>query len=313
MDNPGQFRHFPDMPRPPEPVPAAPAWNLYGEDRLFPDVLHVERVRDRAAGLGWVIGEHRHPHLHQFFLIRSGRAEVRADGRAFSPDAPFVLSIPKGVVHGFTFSARTDGYVLTIPLATLPSVFDPATAAARSLGRVEVVAADAALAAAFDRIHAEHRGRAAARPLMLAALATEIACLLLRRLPPRPGASTQPADPRAQRFFALVEAHLRERWTVEDYARAVGVSGRHLARLCVAATGAAPGAFVEAALMREACRLLAYTRAPVAAVGFDLGFDDPSYFSRAFRQHMGLSPRAYRRRLDAEPQPGRSLQPSATV
>jgi hypothetical protein len=36
--------------------------------------------------------------------------------------------------------------------------------------------------------------------------------------------------------------------------------------------------------MREACRLLVYTRASVASVGYSLGYEDPSYFSRAFRR-----------------------------
>jgi AraC family transcriptional regulator, transcriptional activator of pobA len=32
-----------------------PSWQLYGEVSAFPDILHVERVIDRAAGLDWTI------------------------------------------------------------------------------------------------------------------------------------------------------------------------------------------------------------------------------------------------------------------
>jgi hypothetical protein len=34
-------------------------------------------------------------------------------------------------------------------------------------------------------------------------------------------------------------------------------------------------------------------------VGYQLGFEDPAYFSRAFRRHLGESPRDYRARLEA--------------
>ena len=47
--------------------------------------------------------------------------------------------------------------------------------------------------------------------------------------------------------------------------------------------------------MQEARRLLAYTLMDVAEVGYRLGYEDPSYFSRAFRRETGLSPSAFRR------------------
>ena len=53
----------------------------------------------------------------------------------------------------------------------------------------------------------------------------------------------------------------------------------------------------SATRLREACRLLAYTRMQVQEVGFALGFDDPAYFVRVFRQGTRLSPTEYRRKI----------------
>ena len=50
--------------------------------------------------------------------------------------------------------------------------------------------------------------------------------------------------------------------------------------------------------MREAARLLAYTRMTAQAIAYQLGYQDPSYFNRRFRKVMGLSPGAYRQRLE---------------
>jgi AraC family transcriptional regulator, transcriptional activator of pobA len=287
----------------PVPAPAresVPAWNLYGEDRLFPDILHVERIRDRAAEHGWRIHPHRHLLLHQFFLIRAGGAVFEADGRSLTLVPPCVLSVPRMAVHGFAFSAGTEGHVVTLPVANLPVVFEPGTASAQRLARVRHLVPDPDLAAAFDRLHQEHAGRATARALMLVALATELVCLVLRRLAAAGGDKALPLDPRLQHFLDAVEDGTVARRSIDDCARDVGLSSRQLRRLCVAATGAAPAVHLEAALMREARRMLAYTRMPVASVAFALGFEDAAYFSRFFRRHAGLAPKAYRRLVNED-------------
>jgi AraC family transcriptional activator of pobA len=133
---------------------------------------------------------------------------------------------------------------------------------------------------------------------MLQAMATQIACLVLRgvdRSRSVPGAAS---DRRFQAFLALIHAHLRDGWTLADYARKIGISDRHLGRITRAATGQSAATLVEAAVIREACRLLVYTRASIASIGYDLGFEDPSYFSRAFRRVTGLSPGVYRTGLE---------------
>ena len=50
--------------------------------------------------------------------------------------------------------------------------------------------------------------------------------------------------------------------------------------------------------MGEASRLLAFTRLPMSEIGYRLGFDDPSHFSKRFRAARGLAPSAYRRQLE---------------
>jgi AraC family transcriptional activator of pobA len=47
-------------------------------------------------------------------------------------------------------------------------------------------------------------------------------------------------------------------------------------------------------LMLEAKRLLLYSNMTISEVAYFLGFDDPAYFSRVFRQDEGVSPRGFR-------------------
>jgi AraC family transcriptional regulator, transcriptional activator of pobA len=59
-------------------------------------------------------------------------------------------------------------------------------------------------------------------------------------------------------------------------------------------TGCNVQSLIHARLAREAKRRLFHVAAPVSKLAFELGFDDPAYFCRFFKRHVGLSPRAYR-------------------
>ncbi len=300
MDEPDSDWHFADMqPSFPTSSDPIPAWSLYGESRAFPDVLHIEQFTDRASGLDWRIAPHRHLHLHQFFLIQSGVAQITMDGKRVETTLPALLNVPPGVVHDFTMEAGTQGWVLTVPVQTLPDLLGPALSRDTALGWPGTLQAGDEFTNLFQQIEDEHRQSCPAREILLKALATALACLVLRGLG-QTRADAAGTDPRFAQFQTLLARHLRDRWSLPDYARAVGLSARHLSRICRAMTGQPASAVIDAALMREACRLLVYTRTPVAQIGYALGFDDPSYFSRTFRRVMGRSPASYRAGYDQD-------------
>lgn len=290
MDGSGKVWHFPDM------QTQIPAWQLYGERRAFPDVMHIERIVDRAAGLEWRIAPHRHLALHQVMLLGAGELRLTVDGQETRPAPPVVANMPPGTVHGFRFSVGTEGYVLTLPAADFPEILGAEAPTAAALARPFVIAAPPGIAADFGRIADLYGRKSPLRLLALRAACTGLACAIAEAA--RAGeADRQPAGrdaARVARFLDLVRAGARSHQGVGAYAAALGLSARHLARLCHDQTGQSPRALIEAELMREACRLLVYTRMPVQRVAWQLGFDDPAYFARRFRAQTGQTASAYR-------------------
>jgi AraC family transcriptional activator of pobA len=294
MDEAGNALYFPAMN---DPARSIPVWQLYGEDSPFPDLLHIERIADRAAGLDWRIAPHRHLHLHQIFLIRSGLVQLTMDGRVPQIVPPAVVNIPRGTVHGFAFSAGTDGFVLTLPAGEFPDVLADPAETAPYLARAFVAAPPEGLSASFAGLAEVHGGPGALRRPRLRAGALAICCAAAG-VAPRTQAPGAPGDPRFARFEALVRRELASGWGLPDYARALGLSERQLRRLCRERTGLSAHRFADSLRMQEACRMLAYTRMQVQEVGFALGHDDPAYFSRVFRRRIGMSPARYRARLN---------------
>jgi AraC family transcriptional activator of pobA len=294
MDEAGIFWYIPAMMIATHKIPA---WQLYGEDHPFPDLLHIERIVDRAAGLDWQITAHRHLHLHQMFLILCGQVWVSVDGNNLSANPPVLMNVPREAVHGFRFSAGTEGYVLTLPASDFPELFGAEAATATLLRRPFLISAPEGIADTFARITVLYEGEGALRRLRLRAEVIALCCAASEAAG-IVGAAPEGGDPRILRFGILIREHLAQGWQLADYSGALAVSERHLRRLCLQATGLSAHAFIESIRLHEACRLLAYTRMRVQEVGFALGFDDPAYFARTFRRGTGMSPGDYRAKLE---------------
>lgn len=271
-----------------------PAFALYGETSQPPDLLHVERIRDRAAPLDWRIKTHRHPGLDQMLLIRSGGGQLLADGWETRFEGGAALFVPQMCVHGFAFDRGTEGFVLTAHSATIAAALDGGADALSRLRAPMVAAADAQISFAMQELAAEYAGLAADRAAMLRGWLNIAARWFARRAAgPEPRAASRAQQILAD-FQALLETHFATEKSVVFYAEQLGRTAPHLNRVCKALAEAPASTLIQRRVMLEAQRELAYTSQTVAEIGYALGYPDPAYFSRAFRRAVGRSPKEYR-------------------
>ncbi|WP_162164313.1 helix-turn-helix domain-containing protein [Roseivivax isoporae] len=281
------------------PASPVPAYALYGEEQDFPDILHAERITDRAGRHDWTIAAHRHGGLHQLFVLTAGTAEMIVGAERMVLELPVAVSMPRSVVHGFRFAQGTEGHVVSLPRRACPELHDTDNPLGQALARWGLVPATGAIVALVRRIEEEHGAADPLRDTMLKALVLALATRIARGLSlPAGHAPRSRAEVHMARFDRLVREHLRDDWSIADYARALDLSPQQLSRVTHAVIGQSASRHVEARLFQEARRLLAYTRMGVAEVGYALGFNDPAYFSRAFRRHVGASPSDYRAGID---------------
>ena len=85
--------------------------------------------------------------------------------------------------------------------------------------------------------------------------------------------------------------------SISYYADKIGISGNYLSRLVKNATGRSVGAWVDIARIQRAKRLLSETRLSVIDVASAVGLEDQSYFSRFFRKETGVTPSAFRKKM----------------
>ncbi len=113
--------------------------------------------------------------------------------------------------------------------------------------------------------------------------------------------STPPAPPAALMLrLAAAVSHLERRFaeplSVEELGAVAGLSRRHFQRLFREAMGTSPIDYLLRLRVRKAAELLAAgSSGSVSRTAYAVGFEDPNYFTKAFKRQTGVTPRAYAR------------------
>ena len=90
-------------------------------------------------------------------------------------------------------------------------------------------------------------------------------------------------------FKLMVETHLTEQPSVNAIAEKLALTTNSLYRIVKEYSGVSPKDFFTNRLMIEAQRKLQYSSLSVKELAYELGFNDPDYFSRFFKKCTGKS------------------------
>lgn len=89
--------------------------------------------------------------------------------------------------------------------------------------------------------------------------------------------------------------NLDKNFTLDEIASKFNYSKSYLHTKFKLDTGYPVLVFFNLKKIQKACEYLNYTDLSIKEISFKLGFDDPLYFSRVFKNFMGKSPRAYKK------------------
>ncbi len=116
---------------------------------------------------------------------------------------------------------------------------------------------------------------------------------------------THPID----RIYAYIHEHCTESLSVDRLAEQFRMSASTLHRTLKKATGRTLTELVNELRINRACGLLLQGEGRISEVCYQCGFQNLSYFNRRFREHRGITPRAYRDRMKLHHRTGKELRP----
>ncbi|HLT88921.1 MAG TPA: helix-turn-helix domain-containing protein [Sphingobacterium sp.] len=102
-----------------------------------------------------------------------------------------------------------------------------------------------------------------------------------------------------RKFTLLVDEHYKEKHHVADYAELLFIAPKTISHKFKRLNLPQPNDVIKNRILLEAKRLLVHTNLTVKEVGYELGYEDPAYFSRLFVQKSGETPSAFRAKFHA--------------
>ncbi len=212
------------------------------------------------------------------------------DGQSVVADAPSAGSADSLAVCGF--------------IGCDLNPFNPLIAALPRLLHLRGTEADAWIAGFGQRAVAESHAQRPGSEAMLARMSEMMFVDAVRRYADQLPAHSEGwlaglRDRFVGRALALMHEQPAQDWSNDELGRRVGLSRSALHERFVQLIGLPPMQYLAQWRMQAAARLLLETRATVAAIALDVGYDSEAAFARAFKRLVGKPPAAWRRERDA--------------
>ncbi|MBO9609300.1 MAG: helix-turn-helix transcriptional regulator [Paenibacillaceae bacterium] len=279
-----------------------------GDRYLTIDHLTTNLMKDRLDSRGDL---HSHPVFH-FMYILEGNGVFTVGGYTTDAKPGMLYIVNPDVPHQFYFGS--DGPLTNLECtfrltddtgkAAVVDFFDECGLAVTEEGRHTPYAVPARfkpmLSEGFEHVidaftsprlqqHAD---------IMVADLWARIETVLRTML--QEGGMAEMSDDTVASVKRFLLANRHRPVKLKEAADFAHVTPNYLCRLFKEQSGDTPMGYLQTARMREAEKLLAYTDLPIYAIAERLGYEEPSYFARVYRETFGQSPQAHRRRMVAE-------------
>lgn len=280
---------------------------IYGRDsiKLIRELVNVAPIENTMKNFNWKIRPHVHNNLMQIFLIEEGSINLLINDNLVVLDALSFFTVPKNVVHGFTSNPDTVGWVISLSDTAIERmlafdsdlIFDIDTV---SMGKIDMQnSLHENLFSTIKKCINEYYGNLPGKDFALEYL---VGMLLIRlyRIPKQKNifqSSDNSYKLHYRRFLNLIRSTYSFKKNIDEYAKTLSITPGHLNRICKTISNKTPRDIIIDFFMSEAKSKMVDFNLSIADIGYELGFEDASYFSRLFKSRTHKTPTEYRKEL----------------
>ncbi|HEY4650681.1 MAG TPA: AraC family transcriptional regulator [Pontibacter sp.] len=281
---------------------------IYGTNsiELARGLINVHPFGEVGRKFDGTVKPHAHNNLLQLFMVETGTTEFHYGANITTINSPAFIAVPKNMEHGFVHLTPVTGWILNLADAVLEHMLQREAEVVFGMDQIHIVLvtpdapATVEVFATMQKCVEEYNSQMPGRLLMLQYLVGQMLVQLYRISLGGDQAlvsSDNISKVYFRRFQQLIKEEHSYKKTVEEYARSLLISTGHLSRICRRVAGKSPKDIIIDYFIVEAQLALSEVDKNVAEISYELGFEDPAYFTRLFRKRTGLTPMAFRKKI----------------
>ncbi|MFA8434892.1 MAG: helix-turn-helix domain-containing protein [Marinifilaceae bacterium] len=272
--------------------------HLFEERKASEGLFHIHEIGSMCAA---VRAENQQDHMHDYysiFWIRKGEAIHATEYVEYTLRENSILFVPPGLKHRFVMNGHCEGDIIifnetffaikenetgSFSNSTLFSNPDFRSVISLDEGDVDVFDGLTRLLKREFRQNDKFRHDILFHQLKLFMLEA-------RRLYDQQHDPDTPLDEEHPgsviiRFKQLIDANYREKKNVSSYADLLNLRATCLNEITKKTTGITAGELIRNRVIKEAKKMLYASDMNTKEIAYDLGFQDPAYFSRFFKKY----------------------------
>jgi AraC family transcriptional activator of pobA len=243
---------------------------------------------------------HRHDH-EELIIITHGQPSHFVDFTLSEIKPPVIVYVAKGKVHSFHPDNATRGWVIRYSSDLLPlsrfnfySNFSDQVnfQLSQDYCSTDLNSLCEIMLKEYKQIQPNYEVVRHLLSAVLAKLETESKQEYLG-----PGNSSSTQLTTFNSFLKILDNNYKRPEGVDFYADKLNMGSRNLNLISQAVFGKSITEIIETRKLIEARRLLLNSGMNVAEIGFELGYNEKSYFTRVFRKRTGVTPSAFRDKM----------------
>lgn len=275
----------------------------------FPEFRHEDILVARLSAYWSTHQDLYYAHRHSFYHIvffTEGAGFHSIDFQNFQVKANQIYFMIPGQVHNWNFDGPMDGYVINFSIPFFQTflsrgdflddfIFFNGSASDSVIQIPEELAPKINMI--LEEVLFESKANRALGLDLIRTLLLHIFILISRlNSSVQAGSSTSYNYTLLKNFRSLIENNYTRLRLPREYAELLYITPNHLNALCNHLLGIQAGEVIRNRMFLEAKRLLMNRDMTISEISAHLNFADNSYFSRAFKKHVGLSPEAFRKK-----------------
>ncbi len=241
------------------------------------------------------------PHRHDFqeiIFLEKGKATHNIDTESHKLNGPVIILVARGKMHTFIPANGSKLYAVRFAEEFLPEQHEGLFCPFMQLSKI-TIESDQALKTFSELLSMmyHHYVSGEINPNftrhLLAALLSIINNEREKIVTGEKRARTSSYEI-FNKFLFNLEANFISEKSVTFYSEKLNVSQKKLSEISKEIFGDSPSRIIEKRAMLEAKRLLIYSGQTIQEIAFELGFNDHSYFTKAFHKNEGVTPTEFR-------------------